>query len=136
MRPQVIYDVRLWPADSPKTPLNAMLTYSSSDPHAVCLMFVQGRTITSEYTFARDLLAEGVRAPAGQGNVLVAPHDELDDLYLAITLTPESGYPFLLYVLRELVIDFVNQVYRHVPHGREQVDVDAAIATILGEVTS
>jgi len=136
MKPQVIYDVRLWPADSPKTPLEAMLTYSAADPHAVHLMFLQGRTVTSEYIFGRDLLAEGVRAPAGEGDVLVAPHEELDDLYLAITLTPASGYPFLLYVVRELVVDFVDQTFRTVPHGREQVDVDAAIATILGEVTS
>ncbi|MFI6513311.1 SsgA family sporulation/cell division regulator [Streptosporangium sp. NPDC050855] len=136
MKPQVVYDVRLWPADSPKTPLSAVLTYSSSDPYAVALLFTQGRTVTAEYVFARDLLAEGLRAPAGQGDVLVAPHEELGDIYLAITLTPASGYPFLLYAVRELVVDFIDQTFRLVPHGREQVDVDAAIATILGEVTS
>ncbi|MEV4753008.1 SsgA family sporulation/cell division regulator [Streptosporangium sp. NPDC049248] len=132
---QIVYDVQLWPADSPSTPLMAVLAYSVADPHAVRLAFMKGRRETVAYTFGREVLAAGLWAPAGQGDVTVAPHEELAEYYLLITLRPEHGYPFEVYARRELVADFVTQIYRQVPRGDERVDVDKCIAAIFAEVT-
>lgn len=125
----------VWAADRPETPLAAVLSYTAADPYAVRLAFVQGSRETVVYEFARSLLAEGLYDPAGAGDVMVGPHEEYEP-YLVITLRPEDGYPFACYVAREAIEAFVEKSYRLVPMGREHLDIDAAIARILGEVTS
>ncbi|MEV7012017.1 SsgA family sporulation/cell division regulator [Streptosporangium sp. NPDC051022] len=125
----------LWLADRPETPLAAVLSYSAADPYAVRLAFIQGSRETTVYGFARSLLADGLYDPAGEGDVLVGPHTDYEP-YLVLTLRPAEGYPFACYVVREAIEAFVEKSYRLVPMGREHLDIDAAIARILGEVTS
>ncbi|WP_329430941.1 SsgA family sporulation/cell division regulator (plasmid) [Streptosporangium sp. NBC_01495] len=134
-QPQIVYDVQLWPADNPGTRLMAALTYSVADPYAVRLAFFKGHRETVSYTFSRDVLAAGLHGPAGMGDMTVAPHEELPQHYLLITLRPKYGYPFEVYAEREIIADFVTQVFRQVPLGAEHVDVDAAIAAIFAKVT-
>ncbi|MER5317990.1 SsgA family sporulation/cell division regulator [Streptosporangium roseum] len=122
----------LWAADRPDYPLAAVLSYSAADPYAVRLAFLQGRRETAVYGFARELLAAGLTDPAGQGDVMVGPHE--CEAYLVLTLRPQDSYPFALYVERDRIADFVEQTYRQVPHGRERVNVDAWIERILTEV--
>ncbi|MET9064242.1 SsgA family sporulation/cell division regulator [Streptosporangium sandarakinum] len=134
---EITKGITLWPTDRPDYPLAAVLSYRMSDPYAVRLSFVQGRRETVVYGFARMLLAAGLLDRAGEGDVTVAPHEEVDD-YLVLTVTPEHGYPFPLYVQREAVQDFLDRSFGLVPLGREHehLDVDAAITALLREVSS
>ncbi|MFJ4686843.1 SsgA family sporulation/cell division regulator [Streptomyces sp. NPDC091377] len=57
-------------------PVPANLGYRSSDPLAVHLAFPPEVTLAGEgvtWTFARELLAEGLEGPAGQGDVHIWP---------------------------------------------------------------
>ncbi|GAA3096438.1 SsgA family sporulation/cell division regulator [Streptosporangium carneum] len=132
---EITKGITLWPTDRPDYPLAAVLSYRVSDPYAVRLAFVQGRKETVVYGFARMLLAAGLLDRAGQGDVTVAPHEEVDD-YLVLTVTPEHGYPFALYAQREAVQDFLDRAFGLVPLGREyeHLDVNAAITALLREV--
>ncbi|WP_031171844.1 SsgA family sporulation/cell division regulator [Streptosporangium roseum] len=134
MSRSVTQGLTLWAADRPDYPLAAVLTYSADDPYAVRLAFVQGSRETVAYVFARGLLADGLYDPVGEGDVMVGPHEDHEP-YLVITLRPEDGYPFALYVVRSQIEAFVDRAYRLVAMGRERVDVDAVVARILAEVT-
>ncbi|MEU1480362.1 SsgA family sporulation/cell division regulator [Streptomyces sp. NPDC005760] len=67
---------RLITAEHQQLPVPATLRYGSADPLAVCVDFpaevsLDGREVT--WTFARALLEEGLRGPAGGGDVHIWP---------------------------------------------------------------
>ncbi|MET7687708.1 SsgA family sporulation/cell division regulator [Streptomyces sp. NPDC005483] len=67
---------RLIAAENRRLPVPATLRYGSTDPLAVCVDFpsevsLDGREVT--WTFARALLEEGLRGPAGGGDVHIWP---------------------------------------------------------------
>jgi hypothetical protein len=67
---------RLITAENQELPVPATLRYGSSDPLAVCVDFppevsLDGQGVT--WTFARALLEEGLRGPAGGGDVHIWP---------------------------------------------------------------
>ncbi|MDH6456299.1 MULTISPECIES: SsgA family sporulation/cell division regulator [unclassified Streptomyces] len=67
---------RLITGDDQELPVPATLRYASTDPLAVCVDFppevsLDGRGVT--WTFARALLEEGLRGPAGGGDVHIWP---------------------------------------------------------------
>ncbi|MEJ7743255.1 MAG: SsgA family sporulation/cell division regulator [Nocardioidaceae bacterium] len=55
------------------TPLAAELLYDKSDPYAVAACFRTGLDLPVRWVFARDLLAEGLYEPTGDGDVHVWP---------------------------------------------------------------
>ncbi|GLP65432.1 cell division protein [Streptomyces sp. TUS-ST3] len=67
---------RLITGDDQELPVPATLRYASTDPLAVCVDFppevsLDGQGVT--WTFARALLEEGLRGPAGGGDVHIWP---------------------------------------------------------------
>ncbi|GGS97775.1 hypothetical protein GCM10010156_64970 [Planobispora rosea] len=135
---EITRGITLWPTDEPNFPLAAVISYRLDDPYAVRLAFVRGRTETVVYGFARALLAVGMNDPAGECDVLVAPHEEVDD-YLVLTVRPEHGYPFAVYAQREHLQDFLDESFGLVPWGREHEhlgDLDDEISAFFREVAS
>ncbi|MEV4180699.1 SsgA family sporulation/cell division regulator [Streptosporangium canum] len=134
---EVTKGITLWPTDRPDYPFAAVLTYSPADPYAVRLAFIQCSRETVVHRFARNLLAEGMDDAAGQCDVTVSPHEEVDD-YLVLTVRGAVGYPFAVYAFREPVQDFLDQAFGLVPMGRERehLNLDAALDAFFGEVTS
>ena len=57
-------------------PLVASMYYSGSDPYAVRMAFHVGTDEPVEWIFARDLLAAGIEARQGEGDVQVWPSAE------------------------------------------------------------
>lgn len=130
----IVHALTLWPAGMPENPAAALLTYDATDPYAARLAFVRGNRETVAYVFGRDLLAKGLYDPAGEGDVMVGPHDECEH-YLVLTLTPDVGYPIAFHVQRAQVADFVTEAYRLVPMGCEGdylAPWDAELAAVLG----
>lgn len=121
--------------------LTGVVCYKPEDPYAVRLSFPGAgpNRETVVYRFARDLLAEGLDQAAGDGDVLVAPHEVPG--WRAITLRPVPGSELVLYIEVGPVEAFVTEIYRLIPMGREcelvDVDqaVDEALAKIFREVT-
>ncbi|MEV5319984.1 SsgA family sporulation/cell division regulator [Streptomyces sp. NPDC052687] len=67
---------RLIMADEREKPVPAVLRYTADDPFAVYFDFPPHAALDGEpvsWTFARALLEEGLRAPAGRGDVQLWP---------------------------------------------------------------
>ncbi len=106
----------------------ARFTYRLEDPFAVCVVFSVGEAQVC-WTFARELLRDGLSAPAGQGDILVAPAGAAR---VTLTLRSGSGLAMLACDRAELV-EFVQRIYEMVPEGRESTHIalDRFLADII-----
>jgi Streptomyces sporulation and cell division protein, SsgA len=120
---------------SPKSELelDATLRYDTDDPYAVRLGFptAPGREAV-EWMFARELLAAGLVAPAGDGDVRIWPSPEQGDDQLYVELCSPSGRA--LFILRRAVLaEFSRRCEELVPPGTEaeHLDIDAELDALL-----
>lgn len=124
-------------------PVRAGLRYDVVDPYAVTVAFYTGGTDGSdesdvtdvvEWTFARQLLTDGVSGPVGEGDVQVWPTaaGTGSPAIVCLSLSSPSGRALFEVPLAELV-EFLGQTYEAVPTGAESahVDVDAELALLL-----
>ncbi len=114
-------------------PVRAGLRYDVHDPYAVEVQFhTGGDGDTVEWTFARQLLTDGVTGPAGEGDVQVWPSTSSGLPVVCLSLSSPSGKALFEVPLPELV-EFLGQTYAAVPTGGESayVDVDAELALLL-----
>ncbi|MDT7549810.1 MAG: hypothetical protein QOE84_2204 [Actinomycetota bacterium] len=116
-------------------PVRAGLRYDVADPYAVQVSFHTGNGSEGEiveWTFARQLLTDGVSAPVGEGDVQVWPSASAGLPVVCLSLSSPSGKALFEVPLPELV-DFLGQTYAAVPTGSEgeYVDVEAELALLL-----
>lgn len=116
-------------------PVRAGLQYDVTDPYAVHVAFHTGSSPDGEiveWTFARQLLTDGVTAPVGEGDVQAWPSASAGLPVVCLSLSSPSGKALFEIPLPELV-DFLGQTYAAVPTGAESqyVDVDAELALLL-----
>ena len=128
--------LRLVVPGSSALPVRASMRYDVSDPYAVTVAFYTGPSDASgdvvEWTFARQLLTDGVSAPVGEGDVQVWPSSSAGSPVVCLALSSPSGKALFEVPLPELV-DFLGTTYAAVPTGGESahVDVDAELALLL-----
>lgn len=114
------------------TPISAELHYDPSDPYAVTTVFMTGHSAV-RWTFGRELLAEGLYEPSGDGDVHVWPCLDSDGhAVVIIELCSPDGEALVQAKTGDLRA-FVDKITKVVPLGAESVhvDVDAAITAIL-----
>ncbi len=116
-------------------PVRADLRYDVSDPYAVQISFYSGPETHSDvvpWTFARQLLSQGVAAPAGEGDVQVWPSASSGSALVCLSLSSPSGRALFEVPLADLV-QFLGQTYEAVPTGGESayLDIDAELALLL-----
>ena len=118
-------------------PVRAALNYDIADPYAVQVSFHTGGGETGvdvvQWTFARQLLSDGVTVPAGEGDVQVWPSNGSSGAPVVCrSLSSPSGRALFELPLGELV-EFLGRTYEAVPTGSEThlVDVDAELALLL-----
>jgi hypothetical protein len=114
-------------------PVEARLQYDSADPYAVHVGFRTGGDEVVAWSFARQLLTEGVHSESGHGDVRVWPSaGENDASGVCLSLSSPSGSA-QFEAPRTGLIDFLAQTYAVVPTGRESdhVDLDAELALLL-----
>lgn len=119
-------------ATGTSTPIEAELQYDPRDPYAVTTVFMTGRNRV-RWTFGRDLLADGVYEPSGDGDVHVWPCLDSDGhAVVIIELCSPDGEALVQARAGDLTA-FVDRMCRSVQPGSESehVDVDAAIAAIF-----
>lgn len=127
--------LRLVVPGSSALPVRAVMRYDVSDPYAVQVGFHTGPADGGdvvEWTFARQLLTDGVTAPVGEGDVQVWPSSSGGLPVVCLALSSPSGKALFEIPLSELV-DFLGRTYAAVPTGGESahVDVDAELALLL-----
>ena len=116
-------------------PVRAGLRYDMTDPYAVQVSFHTGPTGGEdivEWTFARQLLGDGIARAAGEGDVQVWPSTSGHETVVCLSLSSPSGRALFEVPLQALA-DFLAQTYAAVPTGSESehVDVDAELALLL-----
>ena len=114
------------------TPIEAELRYDATDPFAVTTVFMTGHSEV-RWTFGRELLAEGLYEPAGDGDVHVWPClDSRGHAVVIIELCSPDGEALVQARTGDLR-SFVDRMSKVVKPGTESdlVDVDAAITAIF-----
>jgi hypothetical protein len=122
-------------AEEQELPLAATLRYTSTDPLAVHVDFppeacLQGEAVT--WTFGRALLAEGLRGPAGSGDVQIWPCGRSRTVMEFHSPLGLALLQFDTAALRR----FLLRSYAVVAAGREDVGaaVDRGLDALLGNV--
>jgi hypothetical protein len=112
--------------------LDAELRYDPSDPLAVSLAIGTECEEPVVWTFARDLLADGVNHVSGEGDITVEPAIDVDEKLIRITLATDCLATMT--APRDKVVEFLVEAFTAVPSGCEmdRVDLDAEIAALLG----
>ncbi|MFJ9174008.1 SsgA family sporulation/cell division regulator [Streptomyces sp. NPDC102360] len=114
-------------------PVHVGLRYSSAEPFAVHLEFPPHITLdgtSATWTFARVLLEEGLKHPAGIGEVRVAPRGRKDT---SVELHSELGVAMLHFDTQDLR-HFLSRTYMVVEPGTETMapELDFDLAAIYG----
>jgi hypothetical protein len=116
--------------------LDAELRYDPEDPFAVALAIGVECGEPVIWTFARDLLAAGVSAPSGEGDITIEPDltGSFDDADRTLRITLATDCLATMVTPAGPVLEFLVETYAIVPTGSEldRVDLDAEIAALLG----
>jgi hypothetical protein len=116
--------------------LDAELRYDPEDPFAVALAIGVECGEPVIWTFARDLLAAGVSAPSGEGDITIEPDltGSFDDADRTLRITLATDCLATMLASSDRVVEFLVETYAIVPTGSEldRVDLDAEIAALLG----
>ena len=115
-------------------PLVASLYYSGDDPYAIRIAFHVGLDEPVEWIFARDLLAAGVNAREGNGDVTVWPSKGASGAGQVLNLELSSPFGQAHFEsAADEIADFLARTYEAVPAGAEtsHVDVDAELNALL-----
>ncbi|GAB2997273.1 SsgA family sporulation/cell division regulator [Streptomyces pseudoechinosporeus] len=117
----------------PQLPLPAELRYGIDDPYAVRLSLGSSTGPPVTWVFARDLLAEGARRPAGLSDVLVIPRYCHHPHALRVVLSNSAGTALVELAAAE-VAAFLQQTFALVPDGAESahLDLDGALSALMG----
>ncbi|MFF9701813.1 SsgA family sporulation/cell division regulator [Streptomyces griseofuscus] len=113
-------------------PVPARLAYRSDDPYAVHVVFHINSEFPVHWTFARDLLVEGVFRPCGHGDVRVRPTKSGGRSVVLMALTSPDG-DALLEAPTPQVSAWLERTLRMVPPGTEggQLGIDDALDQLL-----
>ncbi|MGB9378420.1 MAG: SsgA family sporulation/cell division regulator [Mycobacteriales bacterium] len=119
--------------------MSASLEYETSDPYAVQVTFHTGSSADEcavVWTFARQLIIDGLDRPAGLGDVRVwpVPDDGGSCASVALALCSPSGEA-LFEIPREALQGFLRRTFDEVPIGFEDrhVDMDAELKVLLND---
>ena len=122
-------------AGAPRTPtLSAVLHYDRADPFAVRMTFPAAATLEGVevcWTFARELLTEGLTRRVGDGDVRVRPYGY--DRTVLEFHAPEGTA--LVHVHSQDLRRFLSRTAALVPLGEEEryVDLDHDLAVLMGD---
>ncbi|MGD6745184.1 SsgA family sporulation/cell division regulator [Streptomyces sp. BH106] len=113
-------------------PVPARLSYRTDDPYAVHITFHIGSHHPVNWTFARELLVEGVFRPCGHGDVRVWPTKVEGRSVVLVALSSPDG-DALLEMPTAQVSAWLERTLRAVPPGTEteQLGIDDALAELL-----
>jgi hypothetical protein len=125
-------ELRLVLSPERSIPVPARLSYRSDDPYAVHVSFHINSEQPVNWTFARDLLVEGVFRPCGQGDVRVWPAKVEGRTVVLVALSSPDGDALLEAPVPQ-VSAWLERTLRVVPPGSEggQLGIDEALDQLL-----
>ncbi|MER8017667.1 SsgA family sporulation/cell division regulator [Streptomyces griseoluteus] len=125
-------ELRLILSPERSIPVPARLAYRSDDPYAVHVTFHVNSDCPVHWTFARELLVEGVFRPCGHGDVRVWPTKVNGRSVVLMALSSPDG-DALLEAPTPQVSAWLERTLRAVPPGAEaaQLGIDDALDQLL-----
>ncbi|GAA3811550.1 SsgA family sporulation/cell division regulator [Streptomyces chiangmaiensis] len=107
-------------------------SYACADPYAVQVSFNITPDRVVHWTFARELLDQGMKAAVGLGDVRVAPIGPLLDQHFSIELQPPDGYARLEGPVAPIKA-WIAKTHEAVPAGSETalVNIDRFLEELL-----
>jgi hypothetical protein len=113
-------------------PVPARLVYRTNDPYAVHITFHIGSDYPVSWTFARELLVDGVFRPCGHGDVRIWPTKLEGRSVVCVALTSPEG-DALLEASSPVVSAWLERTLTMVPPGTEssRLGLDDALAELL-----
>jgi hypothetical protein len=129
LRSSAVFD--LLAPRSPAVPVQVELRYDTRDPFAVVAAFRTGRAGWIEWVFSRDLLADGLLAEAGDGDVRIRPGSGEPEI-VVVELNSPSGHAVFQAGAQRLA-EFLDASYDVVLPGHETLwmNVDDALGQML-----
>ncbi|MFE2061557.1 SsgA family sporulation/cell division regulator [Streptomyces sp. NPDC059467] len=127
-------ELRLILSPERSIPVPARLSYRSDDPYAVHVSFHINSDFPVHWTFARDLLVEGVFRPSGHGDVRVWPTKSEGRSVVLMALSSPDG-DALLQAPTAQVSTWLERTLRVVPPGSEgrRLGIDDALDQLLAQ---
>ncbi|MFE1879401.1 SsgA family sporulation/cell division regulator [Streptomyces diastatochromogenes] len=127
-------ELRLILSPERSVPVPARLSYRSDDPYAIHITFHINSEHPVNWTFARELLVEGVFRPCGQGDVRVWPTKVEGRSVVLMALSSPDG-DALLEAPSAQVSAWLERTLRVVPPGSEggQLGIDDALDQLLAQ---
>ncbi|WP_228977158.1 SsgA family sporulation/cell division regulator [Streptomyces sp. DH12] len=125
-------ELRLVLSPDRSVPVPARLTYRAADPYAVHIAFHIGSEQPVYWTFARELLVEGVFRPCGDGDVRIWPSKAESGGVVLMALSSPDGEA-LLETPTAQVTAWLEHTLRAVPPGTEseRLGLDEELAELL-----
>lgn len=113
-------------------PVVTRWTYDAGDPFAVTLSVRTRSDRWVEWLVSRDLIAEALEGPAGEGDIRMSPQNVQGYDIVEIEIRSSDGRA-VLEVDRDLLRCFLESAGDLVAFGDEEarMDLDAEIATIM-----
>lgn len=131
-RVSALIAVRLHDAAGGEVPLLGRFSYDSADPYAVRAQFFAGDTVLPHWYFDRQMLADGLHGPVGDGDVTFRPQRTAGGEELRVTLRdPASGPGVVLLVNARAVTTFLDETYAVTAPGCETFDADGFLEDLL-----
>jgi hypothetical protein len=117
-------------------PVPARLAYRTDDPYAVHITFHVGSDAPVKWTFARELVVEGVFRPSGHGDVRIWPTKVDGRAVVCLALSSPDGEA-LLEAPADAVSGWLEGTLRAVPPGteHEQLSLDDGLTRLLARTT-
>ncbi|WP_225844442.1 SsgA family sporulation/cell division regulator [Streptomyces sp. HPF1205] len=117
-------------------PVPARLAYRTDDPYAVHITFHVGSDAPVKWTFARELIVEGVFRPCGNGDVRIWPTKVGGRAVVCLALSSPDGEA-LLEVPATPVAAWLERTLRAVAPGteHEQLGLDDGLSRLLARTS-
>ncbi|MEU9980365.1 SsgA family sporulation/cell division regulator [Streptomyces sp. NPDC050856] len=111
------------------------LGYETADPFAVRMTFHLPGDAPVTWTFGRELLADGIQAPSGEGDVRITPSGEGEHADVSIRLQV-AGERALFRATAHTLVAFLDRTDRLVPLGKECTlgDFECSLEEALGRI--
>jgi hypothetical protein len=125
-------ELRLVLSPERSIPVPARLIYRPEDPYAVHITFHIGSQVPVHWTFARELMVEGVFRPSGHGDVRVWPTKAEGRSVVCLALSSPDG-DALLQAPTVPVGAWLERTLRAVPPGTERdlLGLDEELSSLL-----
>lgn len=113
-------------------PLMASLCYTGDDPYAIRMAFHVGADEPVEWIFSRELLAEGIDGPAGEGDVHVWPGTDHGLGILHVALSSPFGHAHFEAPMIS-ISEFLARTFAVIPAGQEStfINIDDELDELL-----